>query len=109
MESGREFYRVTYPVMESPTLIVEGEQYVILDVSEKGLCTCEPIPGLQVGTEIVALLQLFEADPVPVEGHVVRIADDAVAIHFDKRGVAYNKIIKEQQRLIQKYPAGLPE
>lgn len=104
MNERREYYRVRFPAKERPTLFLAGNEYEVLDFSERGLCTCSAIPGMHIGDEVVGEVQFKDNDRYIVKGHVARIIEGRVAFCLDKQPIPYAKILDEQRRIMKLYP-----
>lgn len=101
----RAHYRLAYPVMERPHLLLEDAGLEVVDCSEKGLRFRAPDgPVPEPGTHVQGTLVFRHGATEEVEGAVVRIQDGEVAVHLTERGVPFSRIWAEQRWLRSRYP-----
>lgn len=101
----RAHYRLAYPVMERPRLLLEDEGLEVVDCSERGLrfrAADGPVPEL--GTHVQGTLVFRLGETEEVEGAVVRVQAGEAAVHLTVRGVPFSRIWAEQRRLRSRYP-----
>lgn len=96
----RSAYRIPYPFIESPRLIVGMQVLQVVDCSERGLRFRAPGPELpELGTRLRGRLRFPRGAEVGIEGTVVRIMDDEVALYLSDPGVPFRVILQEQIHL----------
>ena len=101
----RAHYRLAYPVLERPRLLLEDGGLEVVDCSEMGLrlrTTGGPVPEL--GTRVQGTLVFRHGGTEEVEGAVVRIRAGEMAVHLTERGVPFSRIWEGQRRLRSRYP-----
>jgi hypothetical protein len=101
----RAHYRLAYPVLERPRLLLEDAGVEVVDCSEMGLrfrIGDHPMPGLGAHVQGTLVFRLGETEEV--EGVVVRFQAGEVALHLTGRGVPFSRIWEEQRRLRSRYP-----
>ena len=96
----RSAYRIPYPFVESPRLIVGTQVLQVVDCSEKGLrFRAAPQEVPEVGTRVQGRLRFPRGAEVVIDGTVVRVKDDEVALHLTDAGVPFRVILQEQIHL----------
>lgn len=96
----RSAYRIPYPFIESPRLIVGTRVLQVVDCSERGLrfrVSAQESPEL--GVRIQGRLRFPRGAEVTIDGTVVRITEDEVALHLTEPGVPFRVILQEQIHL----------
>lgn len=100
----RVYYRIGHPYADIPKLMVWGDEYQVIDVSEEGVnFRCDEYSGVKPGQTISATITFHDNESFDLEGKIMRIQDNEIAIKLSK-GIPYKKIVKEQRYLIRKYP-----
>jgi hypothetical protein len=100
----RSFYRIQYPFGERPRLLLDGQSYSVVDCSELGLRYVHPSPSsVEVGHVVRGVLTFHRGAQVVVEGEVVRIQGDQVAVHLSVTPVPLGLILDEQRHLRANY------
>jgi hypothetical protein len=101
----REYYRILYPLQERPQLVLQEEAYEVVDCSERGLRYCVPkAPLPAIGATVQGQLRFRRGAAVTIQGNVVRIQDDEVAIHFPSAQIPLSVLFDEQRYLRMNYP-----
>ncbi len=101
----RAHYRLAYPVMERPRLLLDDAGVEVVDCSEKGLrfrTADRPMPELGARVQGTLVFRLGETEAV--EGVVVRFQAGEVAVLLTGRGVPFSRIWEVQRRLRSRYP-----
>ncbi len=101
----RAHYRLAYPVLERPRLLLGDAGLEVVDCSERGLrlrVGDTPMPAL--GTRLRGTLVFRRGETEEVEGAVVRVQAGEVAVHLTERGVPFSRIWEEQRWLRSRYP-----
>ena len=100
----RSFYRIQYPLPERPVLLAEGQSFPVIDCSEHGLRYIRPLPNpLEVGHVVRGVLTFKRGAQTVVEGEVVRIQGDQVAVHLNITPIPMGMIMHEQRYLRMRY------
>lgn len=100
----RSFYRIQYPLPERPVLLAEGQSYPVLDCSEHGLRFIRKLAmPLEVGDIVRGVLTFRRGTQTVVEGEVVRIQGDQVALHLNITPIPLGIVLDEQRHLRSKY------
>lgn len=82
LEQRREHYRVHYPSGLSPSLMISGRSYDVVDISEKGLkFKATDIDNFYLGCGIAGDIKFYEDDElIECYGEVLRLTDDEVVV-----------------------------
>jgi hypothetical protein len=98
----RAHERVVYPEGQRPTLAVGGGAYEILDCSERGLLVARSGAAvLEASIDFQGRVRFPTGIDVPVEGVVLRVQDDAIAIQFTGLWIPRDVILAELRRMKQ--------
>lgn len=100
----REFHRIRFPLSERPTFVCENRSFAVIDVSARGVryaATDQPPPNL--GDAIAGVIRFRRGSPVTIEGRVVRVQGDHIALHL-KKEIPFSILIAEQRYLHARYP-----
>jgi hypothetical protein len=98
----RAHERVVYPVGQRPTLSVGGGVYEVLDCSERGLRVARAGAALlETAVDLQGRVRFPTGTEVPIEGAVVRVQDDAIAIQFTGIWISRDVILAELRRMRQ--------
>ena len=107
LTSRREFFRLPYPVTTGATLDVEGANYKVAEVSERGLRIVSDLSKFPLESEIRGTLILTMGLRCKVSGRVLRVEDGAVVVKLD-RGPSTYDVIREQRHLTKTFPDWKP-
>ncbi len=100
----RAYYRVVYPLLDRPKIFIKSQPFPIIDICEKGVrFAYRSEDGLPFNVRLAARIEFHDGEQIFVNGKVVRVEPNAVAI-FLSGEIPLARIIKEQRYLIQKYP-----
>jgi len=100
----RVYYRIGHPYADMPKLMVWGDEYQVIDVSEEGVnFRCDEYSGVKPGQTISATITFHDGESFDLEGKIFRIKDNEIVIKLSK-GIPYKRIVQEQRYLIRKYP-----
>jgi hypothetical protein len=98
----RAHERVVYPPGQRPTLTVGGGTYEVLDCSERGLRVVQSgATLLETSVDIQGRVRFLPGTEVTIEGVVLRVQDDAVAIQFTGLWIPRDVILAELRRMKQ--------
>ncbi|MEO8636745.1 MAG: PilZ domain-containing protein [Gemmatimonadales bacterium] len=99
----REHYRVAYPTVARPKLLIQGHTFEVVDVSERGirfrLGDAAP-PAL--GVELEGTVRFKRGETIDVRGTVLRFDGGEVSARLDQ-GVPLRLIMEEQRFLLQRH------
>lgn len=100
----REFHRIRFPLSERPTLTVANQALAVIDVSVRGLryitsSRLSPNPG----DTVAGVVRFRRGAQAKIEGTVVRVQNDHVALHLGKE-IPFSILIAEQRYLHLRYP-----
>ena len=107
LTSRREFFRLPYPVTTGATLAVEGANYKVGEVSERGLRIISDLGKFPLETEVRGELILTMGLRCAVAGRVLRVEDGAVVVKLDRGPTTYD-VIREQRHLTKTFPNWKP-
>ncbi len=98
----RAHERVIYPEGQRPTLIVAGAAYQVVDCSERGLRVARAGAALlETSVDLQGRVRFPTGTEVTIEGVVVRVQDDAIAIQFTGLWIPREVILGELRRMKQ--------
>ena len=107
LTSRREYFRLPYPVTSGAKLAIEGYQYKVGEISERGLRILSDTADFEVETEVQGTLILTMGLRCEVLGKVLRIEDGTVIVKLD-RGPSTYDVIREQRHLTKTFPDWKP-
>ncbi|MBL8258970.1 MAG: PilZ domain-containing protein [Candidatus Competibacteraceae bacterium] len=100
----REFHRIRFPLAERPTFVCADQAFAVIDVSARGVRYLAPeLPALNPGDPVAGMLRFRRGSPIKIEGNVVRVQGDHVALHL-KKEIPFSLLIAEQRYLHARYP-----
>jgi hypothetical protein len=108
LKSRREFFRLPYPVTAGATLVVEGTNYKVGEISERGLRVVTGVGQFPVDTRIEGTLTLSMGQRCPVSGTVLRVEGDAFVIKLE-RGPTTRDVMREQLFMAKAFPDWKPQ
>ncbi|VAW38252.1 hypothetical protein MNBD_DELTA02-40 [hydrothermal vent metagenome] len=103
-ESERQYFRVFFPVAETPTLTVEGVDYEVIDASEKGIKFKKPEGKclFEADQPVSCKFTLKTGESCSVKGKVLRVLPSAVVLLLTE-GISFRLLMSEQRRFISIY------
>ncbi len=107
LTSRREFFRLPYPVTSGATLAIEGANYKVEEVSERGLRIVSDMARFPVDTEVQGTLILTMGLKCPIAGKVLRVEEGAVVVKLERGPTTYD-VIREQRHLTKTFPNWKP-
>ena len=107
LTSRREYFRLPYPVTSGASLAIEGFQYKVGEISERGLRILSNAGDFEVETEVQGTLTLTMGLRCEVLGKVLRIEDGTVVVKLE-RGPSTYDVIREQRHLTKAFPDWKP-
>ena len=100
----REYHRIRFPISERPTFACEGKSFAVIDVSVRGLRYAAPGVALpQIHDTVTGTLRFRRGAQAKIEGVVVRVQNDQIALHLTKE-ISFALLIAEQRYLHSRYP-----
>ncbi len=106
-ESGREYFRVRYPLRERPLFHAPGLVATIADVSETGMTLVAPAGArakVEPGERVAGLIHFRHAEPAMVDGVVLRIVPTGLVLWFDRVGVSWGSVQAEERAINARHP-----
>ena len=108
----RGYERIEYPPDDRPTFLFDDHSFVVLDCSERGLRFSSDRQVPDVGSELRGVVRFAPGTEVEVEGAVLRVQGDSVAVLFTTKWIPRDVIIAERwrvQRFAKQTPSGPQE
>ena len=101
----RKYFRLKYPVLLRPTLVLDAGHYPITEISESGLRFKHEDHEHRSGTVYTVSVVFPEGE----EGTVVQEIEEAMVIRrlseetalFFSNGISFDQMVKEQMRVIR--------
>jgi hypothetical protein len=107
LQSRREFFRLPYPVTATATLSIDGTNYKVDEISERGVRLVTGVGRLAVGERVQGTLILTSGPRCVVSGTVFRVDDQSFVVKLDKGPSCYD-VIREQRHLTKLFPEWKP-
>jgi hypothetical protein len=107
LSSRREYFRLPYPVTIAATLAIDGTNYKVGELSERGLRVISGVGRIPVETQFQGTLTLAMGLRCPVTGTVLRIDDDAFVVKLERGPSSYD-VIREQRFVAKMFPDWKP-
>ena len=108
LSSRREYFRLPYPITSGAVLAVNGTNYKIGEISERGLRIVSGAGRLEVDARIEGILTLTMGSRCQVEGTVLRIDGKDLIVRLD-RGPTSQDVMREQRHLSKTFPDWKPQ
>jgi hypothetical protein len=108
LTSRREYFRLPYPITTGATLAVEGTNYKVGEVSERGLRIVSDTGNFPLEAEVRGTLILTMGLKCNVSGKVLRIDEDGAVVVKLERGPTTYDVIREQRHLTKTFPDWKP-
>lgn len=108
LQSRREFFRLPYPVTATATLNVDGANYKVDEVSERGLRVVTGVGRFPVGARVQGTLILTSGPECKVSGTVLRLDEQSFVVKLEKGPTCYD-VIREQRHLTKIFPEWKPQ
>ncbi len=100
----RAFYRVVYPILARPRLIIASSVFEVLDCSERGLRYRDPGEPPHSGSTFTGLVRFQTGAEVPVSGEIIRIQAEEIAVRLGDPGLPLSIVLDEQRFLRARFP-----
>jgi hypothetical protein len=108
LTSRREFFRLPYPITSGATLAVDGANYKVGEISERGLRVISGVGRFPVDSRISGTLTLAMGLQCTVTGTVLRIEDDSFVLKLERGPSSYD-VIREQRFVAKTFPDWKPQ
>jgi PilZ domain len=108
LTSRREFFRLPYPITVGATLLIDGTNYTVGEISEGGLrllCNGEQFPLAQ---RVQGTLVLTAGMKCTVTGTVLRAEGKYVIVKLSRGPTGYD-VMREQRHLSKSFPDWKPQ
>ena len=107
LASRREFFRLPYPITIGATLLMDGANYKVDEISERGLRSVSGVGRFPVDARIQGTLTLAIGIRCQVSGTVLRIEDNRFVVRLERGPSSYD-VIREQRHVARIYPDWKP-
>ena len=94
LSSRREYFRLPYPITSGAALAVDGTNYKVSEISEKGLRLVAGMGALEIDSRIEGTLTLAMGTRCQVAGTVLRIDGKDYVVRLD-RGPTSQDVMRE--------------
>jgi len=108
LSSRREFFRLPYPVTSGATLAVDGANYTVEEISERGLRLSSVEGAFAVDTRVQGTLVLTAGMRCTVTGTVLRVEEKCVVLKLSRGPTSYD-VIREQRHVAKVFPDWKPQ
>lgn len=108
LSTRREYFRLPYPVTSGAMLSIEGANYKVNELSERGLRIVTGVGQFPVDSRLEGTLTLTVGLRCKVSGRVLRVDDHSFIVQLDKGPTCYD-VIREQRHLAKTYPEWKPQ
>jgi hypothetical protein len=100
----REFYRIRYPISCRPTLTYLGEDYEVVNISERGVrFICKKLHEFKPDLEMQFSITFRDDEPLEIEGKILRV-EGKVAVIYLPENIPFGRIVQEQRYIKDNYP-----
>lgn len=103
MQNQREHFRLEYPPMERPLVLIDGKAYEILNLSEGGIkfaCGSDYKPA---NSKFRAMVKFRDGKTCNIAGVILRLEHEhGTCVVRLSHGIPLPKMMEEQRLLIQK-------
>jgi hypothetical protein len=107
LTSRREFFRLPYPVSANAVLAVDGANYKVGEISERGLRIISGVGRFAVDSTVQGTLTLTMGVRCRVTGKVLRIGEDHFVVQLEA-GPTCNDVMREQRFVAKNFPDWKP-
>jgi hypothetical protein len=108
LSSRREYFRLPYPITAGAVLTVNGTNYKVDELSERGVRVVTGVGRLPVDAVVQGTLTLAMGTRCTVQGVILRVDDDSFIVKIDK-GIKGYDVIREQVFVSKKFPDWKPQ
>ncbi|MEO1526843.1 MAG: PilZ domain-containing protein [Planctomycetota bacterium] len=95
-ESRREYFRLRYPPGRRPVVWIDGEEYELTELSERGARIICRESTLQIDDLVTGVVLFQDGENVPFEGTLARIEKNEWIIKI-QIGISPGRVVQEQQ------------
>ena len=108
LSSRREYFRLPYPVSTGAILAIEGANYKVDEISERGLRIVTGVGRFAVNAKLAGELVLTAGLCCKVTGTVLRVDENSFIVVLEKGPTCYD-VIREQRYLSKTHPDWKPQ
>ena len=108
LKSRREYFRLPYPVTTGAVLSLEGANYRVAELSERGLRILAEGSRFDVDSPVEGVLMLTAGVRCTIAGRVLRVDERSFIVQLDKGPTCYD-VIREQRHLSKTHPEWKPQ
>lgn len=108
LTSRREYFRLPYPITSGAVLTVDGTNYKVEEISEKGLRIVSGAGRFEPNARIEGTLILTMGTRCPVAGFVLRVEEKALVVKLE-RGPSSQDVMREQRHVAKVFPNWKPQ
>jgi hypothetical protein len=108
LQTRREYFRLPYPISSGAVLTVDGANYKVDEVSERGLRIVTGVGRFPVQARVSGTLTLAAGMKCMVSGTVLRVDENSFVLKLDKGPTCYD-VIREQRHLARTHPEWKPQ
>jgi hypothetical protein len=100
----RELYRITYPVNDRPILKLQGNEFEVINISEKGIkFICKQCSEFKIDVAVQCTVTFRDNTSFLLEGKISQTYKHAVVICLTG-SIPLGRIIQEQRYILANYP-----
>lgn len=105
---GREFFRLKYPLTERPSILINGQEYEVAEISEKGArILLSGSFGIDEGKSFTGRILFHDDEIETIEAVAMRSENNELAANLT-HGITMKRMIAEQIWLRKKFPDTRP-
>jgi hypothetical protein len=108
LSSRREYFRLPYPITAGAVLTVNGANYKVDELSERGLRVVTGVGRLPVDAIVQGTLTFAMGARCTVQGVILRVDDDSFIVKVD-RGIKGYDVMREQAFVNKQFPDWKPQ
>lgn len=108
LSSRREYFRLPYPVSTGAVLSLDGANYKVDELSERGLRVISGAGEFAVDSQVEGTLTLTAGLRCRVVGRVLRVDEGSFIVQLEKGPSCYD-VIREQRHLSKTHPEWKPQ
>ena len=98
-DNRREYYRIPFPEMDRPRVVVGTVISEVIECSERGLSFQPSAETGDVGEALEGRIRFPRGVDLPIHGEVVRVLPDRVSVSLQGSGIPFAVIFQEQLHL----------
>ena len=108
LSSRREYFRLPYPITTGAVLTVNGTNYKVDELSERGVRVVTGVGRLPVDALIQGTLTFAMGTRCAVQGVILRVDGDSFIVKIEK-GIRGYDVIREQVFVSKQFPDWKPQ